>query len=273
MESLSQILEKTLPNSHPLRMGAGTMFDFMAAQQKKAELINKSKGTLEGYDCPDCLNRGYFMRVDDGGRMLSKPCKCQAIRSAMSAMDRSGIPKETLVDCTWDAWKTPEPWQKKAISAAKAYTKHVLNGGSFFFVISGVPGSGKTKLCTTIFRAVVEGGKRGMYLSWRDFARRAKSVAADYDEFENMIVPPRKAEFLYLDDFWKGTVTPADINLAFELIDPRYSARKPTIISSEMTIEEIIQADEAVGSRLFEMTNGYYLDCSMAKNWRTNYEK
>ena len=72
-----------------------------------------------------------------------------------------------------------------------------------------------------------------------------------------------------LDDFWKGEIRPADVHLAFELINARYISKKPTILSSENTLEAILRGDEAIGSRLFEMAGGYYMDCSRARNWRT----
>lgn len=131
------------------------------------------------------------------------------------------------------------------------------------------PGLRKTTLCTTIFRAIVEGGKPGLYVSWREFARRAKAVGNDRDDFREETEPLKNTPLLYLDDFWKGEIRPADVHLAFELINARYISKKPTILSSENTLEAILRGDEAIGSRLFEMAGGYYMDCSRARNWRT----
>lgn len=51
----------------------------------------------------------------------------------------------------------------------------------------------------------------------------------------------------YIDDFIKETVTDADINIAFELLNARYNDHeKLTIISTEKSI------DEALGSRIYE---------------------
>lgn len=249
--------------------GIDRAYDFVASERRRAELFNRTVGSLTGYDCPECQNRGFFMAVKDDGELISRPCKCQAIRSAMSAMERSGIPSNTLQECTWDNWEVPESWQRTALSAGQEYVNAVLAGGNPWFVISGAPGSGKTRLCTTIFRAAVEGGKRGLYLSWRDFSRKAKANAKDGDGFSATVNPAKKVQLLYLDDFWKGSITPADVNLAFELLNERYVSGLPTILSSEHTLEAIIRGDEAIGSRLFEMADGYYIDCSRAKNWRT----
>jgi DNA replication protein DnaC len=64
-------------------------------------------------------------------------------------------------------------------------------------------------------------------------------------------------------------VTPADVNLAFEILNYRYVNRRlVTILSSEKTIEEILDIDEAVGSRIFERCKGHYVKFVGKENWR-----
>lgn len=209
------------------------------------------------------------MTVEENGALRFQRCKCQSIRDAMGAMDRSGIPPDALAACTWENWKTPENWQRRALAMAQDYVQQIAAGDPSWFIICGTPGCGKTTLCTTIFRAIVEGGKPGLYVSWREFARRAKAVGNDRDDFREETEPLKNTPLLYLDDFWKGEIRPADVHLAFELINARYISKKPTILSSENTLEAILRRDEAIGSRLFEMAGGYYMDCSRARNWRT----
>ena len=207
--------------------------------------------------------------MEENGALRFQRCKCQSIRDAMGAMDRSGIPPDALAACTWENWKTPENWQRRALAMAQDYVQQIAAGDSSWFIICGTPGCGKTTLCTTIFRAIVEDGKPGLYVSWREFARRAKAVGNDRDDFREETEPLKNTPLLYLDDFWKGEIRPADVHLAFELINARYISKKPTILSSENTLEAILRGDEAIGSRLFEMAGGYYVDCSRARNWRT----
>ncbi len=207
--------------------------------------------------------------MEENGALRFQRCKCQSIRDAMGVMDRSGIPPDALAACTWENWKTPENWQRRALAMAQDYVQQIAAGDPSWFIICGTPGCGKTTLCTTIFRAIVEGGKPGLYVSWREFARRAKAVGNDRDDFREETEPLKNTPLLYLDDFWKGEIRPADVHLAFELINARYISKKPTILSSENTLEAILRGDEAIGSRLFEMAGGYYVDCSRARNWRT----
>ena len=83
-----------------------------------------------------------------------------------------------------------------------------------------------------------------------------KQSVMDEENFireESKYTSPR---VLFLDDFLKGNPTPADLKYIYKIINQRYLQGKPIIISTEKTPREIIQWDEAVGSRIIEMTQG-----------------
>lgn len=210
------------------------------------------------------------MSLGENGALVSRPCSCMSLRDARRAMERSGIPASTLDRYTFDLWETPNDWQKRVLSLGREYADKCKTDKEFdrWFILSGRPGCGKTHLCTAVFRAIVEGGTKGMYLSWRDFSRQAKASANDNEAFHRLISAPKKVPLLYIDDFWKGGVSPADVRLAFELLNDRYAAGRKTILSSEHTLEAVIRGDEAIGSRLFERSKGFYTDLSNAVNWR-----
>ena len=81
--------------------------------------------------------------------------------------------------------------------------------------------------------------------------------------YESKVNEYKNTDVLYIDDLFKckqnGTdeITNADIKLAFELTDYRARNGMITIISSNSNIEEIINADEALGSRIFDMSGEY----------------
>lgn len=206
----------------------------------------------------------------ENGELAARPCKCVALRGAMAAMRRCGIAPEIFDTCKWDRWEKPEAWQKRAEEMGRKYVRRVLKEQNFsaWFVAAGRPGCGKTKLCSTILREILLGGKRGLYISWRDFARQVKGAASDGERFRALVDPIKIAPILYCDDLLKGRATGPDLNLVFEILNERYAAGRPTIISSELTIDTIIRGDEAVGSRIAERSKGFYLDLSRARNWR-----
>ena len=61
---------------------------------------------------------------------------------------------------------------------------------------------------------------------------------------------------LFVDDLFKGKITNSDINIMFELINHRYFNNLPMIVSSELSVGRLLDIDEALGSRLVEMTKG-----------------
>ena len=88
----------------------------------------------------------------------------------------------------------------------------------------------------------------------------------------------KKAEVLYIDDLFKtgkapdGSVlkiTGADVNVAFEIINYRYNnPALVTIISSELTEDEILDIDEATGGRIYERAKKAF---SIGKDRKKNY--
>ena len=171
---------------------------------------------------------------------------------------------DLIEEYTFSRYQTPDKWQEVAKSKAIQFLDHP----GAWFCISGTPGSGKTHLCTAIASELIKAGKEVRYMLWRSEAPRLKSLVNSREEYEQLMRECRDTEVLYIDDFFKGTVTDPDKNLAFELLNDRYNSRKTmTIISSEKTIEEILTIDEAIGSRMYERSKGFYVKTA-ADNWR-----
>ena len=84
---------------------------------------------------------------------------------------------------------------------------------------------------------------------------------------------------LYVDDFLKtrngALPTDGDINLAFEIINARYNNRAlRTIFSGERGLNEIMELDEAMGSRIYQRCGKYKLKIGWGegRNYRTREE-
>jgi len=213
----------------------------------RADVLNERPGNLGELDCPICKNRGcvYEMR---GDLVMSVECGCMTKRRALKRIRESGL-ADALERCTFDAFQTPEAWQKKAKQQAQEFAQNP--GG--WFVVTGAVGSGKTHLCTAVVAELLHKSMDVRYMPWRQEAPFLKALANSAHEYRSAIKPYQQVSVLYIDDLWKGTVTDADKNLAFALLDSRYSdARKITIISSERTLEEMLDIDEAIGSRINE---------------------
>jgi DNA replication protein DnaC len=239
-------------------------------EQRIVDGYNATKGTLPGVDCPICNNKGDIMVLDPITlERKIRDCQCQAQRRSLRFMADSGL--GAVLDLyTWDKWQSREPWQEKALEAAKNYAANPEG----WFLAAGRSGTGKTHLCTAICGELLRGCRMVRYLQWRDFSVQAKAVVNDDVAYRELVDPYKRVHVLYIDDLFKTgkgqAPTSGDCNLAFELINARYNnPDKLTIISTELSIRQLLDIDEAIGSRIYERAKGHYLDLSNRQNWRT----
>lgn len=238
----------------------------------RAETVNKTPGTLTGHDCPKCLNRGSIAYPSENGSVFTRECDCMKIRRCIWEMERSGL-KNVIQDLSFDAYIATETWQKTIKAAAMDYADKL--GGWLLFC--GQSGSGKTHLCTAVCRKRLFEGDEVRYMPWRDKVSELKSMSLDNEHRAEIMASYKTAEILYIDDLFKvgkaadGSCNPtgADIGIAFEIINHRYINHLPTIISTERTPNELVEIDEATGSRIIEMAGRYVF--SIAQDVRRNY--
>lgn len=248
-------------------------------EQRKVDIFNSRPGDLPGLECPICRNKGRVMRLVYGYKVVSE-CECMAARRSMDRLGKSGL-GELLEKCTFESYQTPLPWQQAAKKLAMDYSKHP---GGRWFVAAGCSGGGKTHLCTAICKALMDAGMETRYMLWVDESRRLKAFSNDDAQFQHLIRPLKTVRVLYIDDLFKPrteedkytgkrfkvTATAADISLAFEIINTRSITRdRITVISTELSLDEIMKMDAALGSRLYQSSKGCYLYLSGDKNWRT----
>lgn len=231
--------------------------EFLARQ---CERYNREPGKLVGYDCPVCKNRGY-LAVAVEGRMVMRECACLARRRAEKHLKSSGIVNLH----TFDAFVDHEPWQKEIKRKAREFCE---KSGAWFF-IGGQSGCGKTHICTAILNELCSRGVGVRYFLWRDDCPRLKACIVE-PEYEKIIAQYKDCDLLYIDDLFKTRAgehpTGGDVNLAFEIINARYVRALPTVISSERTLREILEVDEAIGGRIYECARGFCLNVSRGKD-------
>ena len=242
-------------NLNPFGLSA-QQYDPAAFAKMKTDTINTTPGDLTGHDCHKCLNRGTIAIPRDDGSVYTKECDCMKIRRCVWEMERSGL-KNIIREKTFESYTATESWQKAIKTGAIAYADK-LEGWLLF---CGQSGSGKTHLCTAVCRQRLLAGDEVRYMSWRDKVAELKAMSLDNDRRTEVITGYKTAQILYIDDLYKvgravdGSSNPtgADISLAFEIVNHRYINHLPTIISTEKTPQELVEIDEATGSRVIEM--------------------
>lgn len=242
-------------------------------------VLNKQVGKLEGYNCNICKNKGliYKSTVEEiwgqkHWEIKTVQCSCVHIREEIRRIHKSGL-DNLIHKYTFKNYKTYEDWQHEVKTRAHAYANNIQG----WFYIGGQPGSGKTHICTAIVGKIMSGekAKAVKYMLWQDAITSLKQTINNNAElYRELMKQYSEAEVLYIDDFFKTVlgerVTTADINMTFKIINYRYNNNLPTIISSELSISEVCEQDQAVGSRIAELCGNFklYIKPDTNKNYR-----
>ena len=219
-------------------------------------------------ECPLCGGVGYRFYWYDGYE-YAEPCDCFAKIQSDQSVKRAGIKR----DMTFGNFYTDKPFQKGIKEKAMQYVQEGYLAGQWFFV-GGQVGCGKTHICTAIVRELASKGSQCRYMTWRNEAVQLKSMVNEHEEYHFKLMELCNTPVLYIDDLFKTQAgqmpTQADVNLAFQIINHRYlDANKVTIISCEYDSNQLLDIDEATGSRIIEKSKAYLVN--VTRNRDKNY--
>lgn len=248
----------------------GMSFDPRALDRAKADTVNNQSGDLTGMDCPKCRNRGYFAHLKPDSGLYFTDCDCLKLRKCYRELEESGLRRVTE-EWTFSSFQAREPWQREMKAGAERYAADPQG----WLLMAGQPGTGKSHLCTAIFRTVLGKGLAARYFSWRDKIAELKSLSLDSEARKDTVNRMKQAEFLYIDDLFKSagpggdcSPTAADVNLAFEILNYRYINRLPTVLSTELLPQELVRIDEATSTRILEMAKKHCY--TLSRDFRRN---
>lgn len=127
--------------------------------------------------------------------------------------------------------------------------------GNYGLAFVGGNGGGKTFWASCIANALIDAGSTVLMTT---LTKLIRDINADYGEWrENIMRKIRMVDFLILDDYGAERGTEFSLEQAFEIIDTRYNAGKPLIITANLT-EEILKNPPNINyarsySRVIEM--------------------
>ena len=266
MDSISQTLQ-SLVNTSQMSFEPMSDDDWLNAQLKAETERRGDLDILDGYNCEECKNKGYIPYINADKDITYRECKCKAIRKQLSILEKSGL-KDSVKKIA--DFETPEEWQAEIKTKAINFIKQ---RDARCFYIGGQSGAGKTHICSGIAREYIKKGKDTRYIMWVDMVERLK----DYEQREQYARKISDVDILYIDDFFKPTGSKAefsrlDIIKTFEIIDRRYKQpKKITIISSELTVNELAAIDTAIAGRITEMAKSFCY--SIKHDEKKNYRK
>lgn len=215
--------------------------------------------TKQVYECEKCRDSGWIGYDDEKGCFCSKRCDCWAMREAKRIMRKSEISTEFqgkgFNDYDTKGNEQLEHAKAKAIEYFRQFQKieHTRRNSILF---CGQVGSGKTHLGTAICSNLMNLNIPVIYMAYRNTVTRLKQEIVDAKEYDKDIGQYIKARVLYIDDLLKGKITESDINIMYEIINYRYMNNLPIIVSTEKSLEQLLDFDEAIGSRILEMCRG-----------------
>ena len=252
-------------------MEAGAIMEMVRREQEKYRNSPTSTLTfakledygLGGVDCDVCENKGYVVWLNEDGIAESRECECMAKRRSLRKIRESGM-SDMIERYTFDTFETPDEQREKIKNGAERFA----NCDTGWMYIYGRSGSGKTHICTAVCVELIARGIEVYYMSWRDESTAIKGMVMDSELYARKIRKFKTVLVLYIDDFFKGGHTDADVRLAFEILNARYNDTKlRTIISSEMSVSQLISIDEALGGRIYERSRGNVIN-TPDMNWR-----
>lgn len=219
---------------------------------------SSSTSDLADSECPLCGGLGYVARDlptehPDFGKLF--PCSCKLAERERQRMDQlrtlsnlDHLARLTFANFIPDGYGlTPDKAAnlRFAYDLARAYAEHPEG----WLVLFGGYGCGKTHLAAAIANRAIERGQPVLFVVVPDLldylrATFSPTSAATYDERFDQV---RNAPLLILDDLGTQSSTAWAQEKLFQILNYRYAARLPTVVTSNHRLEEI---DLRIRSRL-----------------------
>ena len=185
----------------------------------------------------------------------SEFCQVWAIEPASLLESQSGLGLELLRNMTFDNFdhKRLELPQEQRQNLRQAYNLAVefARSPEGWLVFHGLNGCGKTHLAAAIANYLLAQGKPVLFVVVPDLLDHLRSTFSpdsriSYDElFEKL----KETPLLVLDDFGEQSTTPWAQEKLYQLINYRYNARLPMVVTTCLSLDEI---ETRISSRMVD---------------------
>lgn len=238
----------------------------LEAIEKKAER-KMEEGDFIGEDglvhCGKC-GGARQVKLDVFGRERIVWCICKCEQEAMEAekrdmearesakkvarMKREGFPEAVYSSWTFDNDDEKDP---HTMGVAKRYAAHFseLAKEGQGLVFHGGMGTGKTYASACIANAVME---QGYSVLMTNMSRIYNTVNSTWENRQSDIDRLMRYDLLIIDDLGVERGSEHVTETVYAVIDGRYKANKPMVVSTNLTIEELKSTSDLGRARIYQ---------------------
>ena len=221
---------------------------------------SKDLGLRAGEVCPICKGAGYLVKAvppvhPDFGKLFPCRCKIEELRAKRLSdlQDLSQLGK--LSRMTFQSFK-PEgvglnTQKRENLRRAYERAKHFAQESAGWLILKGGYGCGKTHLAAAISNYRIANGQPVLFVVVPDLLDHLRATYAPTSQvsFDKRFEEVREAPLLILDDLGTQSSTPWAQEKLYQILNYRYNARLPTVVTTNRELEEI---DLRLRSRLVD---------------------
>lgn len=205
--------------------------------------------------CPECGERlGMEIKTPWGARWVKRACKCERDKWQAETDERQRRADQARVDELFKYSLVSERFREstfsratetqdnaRALKIARRYAEkfeemRAMNRGLIF---TGPPGTGKTFLAACIANELLAQGVPLIVTSILRLTAAGGPFSQSADAIRELTTRMNHARLLVLDDLGTERDSEYKAEQVFEIIDSRYSARKPMIITTNLSIQQM----------------------------------
>lgn len=213
--------------------------------------------------CANCHGkRETIIEVFGVARKVNCVCQCQQAASIaeeeaiekrakmrrIEEMRRTGFTDAKLIECTFE---NDDKSQPKVLHIAKNYVENfdqMKEGGKGLLFYGGV-GTGKTYTAACIANALIDKGVSAMVTN---FARISNKLQERFEKKQAYLDNLNKFDLLVLDDLAAERSTEYMQEIVYNVIDARYRAGLPMIITTNLSLDSIKNPQNATDIRIYD---------------------
>ena len=223
MSSINKILGGLFPHREP----------------KEDEYVNKADGLIY---CAKCHTPRQCV-IHHGDRIVTPPVMCDCQR-----MKASGLQDRYLHDYTFANDKGYNPEIEKAQRYVTEWA--MMKENCIGLLLWGNVGTGKTFIAACIANALIE---NGVSVLMTNFSKILNQLSAMFNEDRNKYIESMNGySLLIIDDLGIERNSEFALEQVFNVIDSRYRSKKPLIVTTNLTLDELKHPKDLAHVRIYD---------------------